>query len=82
MVITKENVKKLSNEELLICYNEYKRRWRLANKNKVKRSNDKHYNKYYKKKQEDILKTNNNQEDILINKKVDVGSIVGGRGLI
>ena len=82
MVITKENVKKLSNEELLICYNEFMRKWRVAHKDRVSEKNKKHYNKYYKKKSDNILKDKNKSDNILINKKVDVGSIVGNRGLI
>ena len=89
---TKDEIKKLSNGVLLLCCNEYKRRWRLKNKDKVKNTNNKHYNKYYKKqektlkKQEDILKDENNSEDILINSdntnKISIDNIIKNRGLL
>ena len=86
--IYNQDIKTLPKEFIRVFHNEYKRRWRLRNKDKVKAMNDRHYKKFYKKKSEDTLKDTNKQEDTLINpvetlsKKVSVGSIYDDRGLL
>lgn len=41
-----EDIKKLPNNIIRLCHNEYIRRWRKENKDKVKLYNTEHYKKY------------------------------------
>jgi len=57
IMITKDNVRELSQEELRICQNEYIRRWRYKNKDRVNASN-RDYRKKLKKDNKVLIKTN------------------------
>lgn len=60
----RKHLSTLSDNILKLCHNEYGKRWRSNNKDKIKLSNIKYYNKI----KITSYKTNNNQEDILKDK--------------
>ncbi len=51
-MITKEYIKELTEKELKLCYNEYRKRMREVNKDAIKKTNNKHYIKRTLKKKD------------------------------